>query len=64
MARASGRTPWEALHDPHLAFNATAMRAHDRARRMKRDLALDSVPPGDFGVEHIRLLLRLMMEEF
>jgi hypothetical protein len=42
LAKAAGRTPWEALHDPHLAYNATVMRA---AQEYKRILLLRASNP-------------------
>lgn len=40
LARAQGRTAWETLHDPHLRFNLTVMRAHDKAKHMRFALSL------------------------
>jgi hypothetical protein len=45
LARASGRTPWETMHDPRLAYNVTVMRAHDEYRRWIK--AMRTQPPGD-----------------
>lgn len=63
MAKAMGTTPWLALHDRSLAFNATAMRAYEKARTMRLHLALQQLPAGDFGVNHIRQLLLAIFEE-
>ena len=38
LAKASGTTPWQALRDPHLAFNLEVMRANDIARRTQMKL--------------------------
>jgi hypothetical protein len=64
LARDTGRTPWEAAHDPHLAFNATAQRAHDTMRRRIRDLAFQRVEHGDdLGIARILTTLQLLLEE-
>ena len=34
LAKAAARTPWEALHDPHLAYNLTVMRAAIELKRV------------------------------
>jgi hypothetical protein len=39
LAKASGRTPWEAVHDPHLAYNLTVMRAAVEVKRYTLDRA-------------------------
>lgn len=33
-AKAWGRTPWEVLHDPHLAYNMTVARAALELKRV------------------------------
>ena len=63
LARATGQTPWEALHDPHRAFNLTVMRAHDKARSMRLGLLLQGVTGDDFGVGRIITTLRLLYED-
>jgi hypothetical protein len=42
LAKASGRTPWEVLHDPHLGYNLTVMRA---AQELKRIILLRASNP-------------------
>jgi len=34
LAKASGRTPWEVVHDEHLAYNLTVMRAALELKRI------------------------------
>lgn len=39
LAKAAGRTPWEVVHDPHLAYNLTVMRAAVELKRFTLDRA-------------------------
>ena len=39
LAKAAGRTPWEVVHDPHLAYNLTVMRAAVELKRWTLDRA-------------------------
>lgn len=39
LAKASSRTPWEALEDEHLEFNVSVMRGAREARRIATELA-------------------------
>lgn len=64
LARACGQTPWQVFHDPHRAFNATVMRASDRYRRARLDMALSMMESGDkFGIGRMLVLLRSIVEE-
>ena len=38
-AKAWGRTPWEVVHDPHLAYNMTVFRAAMELKRVAMDRA-------------------------
>ena len=40
MARAQGRSPREVASDPELPYNATVMRAAQRAREMRWGMAM------------------------
>jgi hypothetical protein len=61
LARASGRTPWEVLHDKHVAFNVTCQRAHDRVQQMRFGLTMDAVKAGDdLGVGRVIAALQLI----
>jgi len=47
LAKASGRTPWEALHDPNLPFNVTVMRGAEMAGDMVYGLTTEAAASGD-----------------
>lgn len=59
LAAASARTPWEAFHDPHLAFNVTALRAARECRRVNVELLMASA--GAAPDPHLRELVRLLV---
>jgi len=61
---ASGRTPWEVLHDPHLGFNVSVMRAALRARDVIFGMAMQGAPAQDeFGVGRVLLSLALLYKD-
>lgn len=63
LARATGTTPWAALHDPHVAFNVTALRAYDKAQEMRMLAMLESLKSGDeFGIARVLGMLQLVLE--
>jgi hypothetical protein len=62
LARATGRTAWATLHDPHLAFEVSVMRAHDHFRQVKRDLRMQRVR-GATNDPHLLELARILIEE-
>ena len=43
LAKSTGRTPWEALMDPHLNFNLSVMRGYDKAKQVAEDMATASI---------------------
>lgn len=51
-------------HDPHLAFNAVAQRAHDKVNDMRFGMTLERVRAGgdELGVGRVIAALRLIME--
>lgn len=52
------------LHDPHLAFNVTAMRGHDKFRQVLFDRVAQAASQGDdFGMNRIYHSLRLLYSE-
>ena len=64
LAKCSGRTPWEALHDPHLRFNLNVMRSSKKARGMGFRLAMQQLSSGDeFGIARVIETLRRVLEE-
>mgnify|MGYP001283770681 CR=1 FL=1 len=64
LAAKYGQTPWQALHDPHLAFNVSVLRAADQARGMVYGLTMQGAAPGDdMGIGRVLALLTLIYKD-
>jgi hypothetical protein len=50
LATKYGQTPWQALHDPHCAFNVSVLRAADQARGMLYGLSMQAIHGDDVGL--------------
>ena len=51
-----GETPWQALHDPHRAFNFTIYRTAMAERRMRFDLTTQATSGGGMGAFFARVV--------
>lgn len=63
-ARGVGLTPHQALQDPHLGFNLSVMRGHDKMRSEKfAEIARRVAKKDSLGVNRIYQALRLLYED-
>jgi hypothetical protein len=61
LAKATGRSPWEVWHSPHLSFDLTCQRAHDKVLELRRTMTLDSLKAGDdMGIARILAMQQLI----
>ena len=64
LSKASGQTPWQAFRNPSRAFDITVMRAHDKAREIRFNLAMQAAGSEDpTGMSRVLTAVRLLYEE-